>query len=47
MGDMADWIIEQGMDEWDAHEAGECLDGCPYCPDPEDAVQARRKKETP
>lgn len=34
MGDMADALIEQGMDELDRHTAGQCDDGgfyCPYC----------------
>ena len=33
MGDMADWNIDQGLDSWWAHKAGECdCDGpCQYC----------------
>ena len=32
MGDIADYVIEQGMDHWHAHLAGDCgPDPCQYC----------------
>lgn len=33
MGEMADALIEEGMDGWLAHISGDCnyLDPCPYC----------------
>jgi len=32
MGDMADELFEQGMDEWLRHQGGDCgPDPCPYC----------------
>ena len=31
MGDMADYLIEQGQDAWDAHLLGTCWGGCQYC----------------
>jgi hypothetical protein len=39
MGEMADWINEQGADEYDAHLRGDCEYGCPYC-----AVKTKRVK---
>ncbi len=30
MGEMADYAIEQGMDMWFAHMAGQCLEECVY-----------------
>ena len=36
MGDMADWLIEQGEDEWFAHLANDCgqYGPCQYCEEP-------------
>jgi len=31
MGDIADYLIEQGEDQYFAHLRGECEDICPYC----------------
>lgn len=31
MGDIADWIDEQGEDELIAHQSGYCLEDCRYC----------------
>jgi len=31
MGDMADWIIEQGQEQYLAHLEGRCEFGCIYC----------------
>jgi hypothetical protein len=31
MGDMADWLNEQGMDALDEHNRGDCDGWCPYC----------------
>ena len=31
MGDMADYDIEQGLDMWQAHLVGDCLQDCIYC----------------
>lgn len=42
MGDMADWIIEQGWEDLDAHRRGECDYGCREC---HDAVERDRKRE--
>jgi hypothetical protein len=37
MGDIADALIEEGMDLFLRHQAGLCGDGwCPYCDDPEE-----------
>ncbi len=31
MGDQADYLIEQGMDEWMRHKSGDCDVDCRYC----------------
>ena len=33
MGDIADYLIEQGEDMWIAHLAGNCFEDCIYCED--------------
>jgi hypothetical protein len=40
---MADYNIEQGEEEWWAHQAGNCRDWCPYCEEDifEDQEEAR------
>lgn len=45
MGEYADQAIEQGMDDWLAHKAGECgQDGpCQYCYENEQRNAKRRK----
>jgi len=41
MGDMADWINEQGQHAFDAHNLGDCDGDCPYCEEEQDKL--RRK----
>ena len=31
MGDMADYAVEQGYDEWVLHQIGDCVEDCRYC----------------
>ncbi len=31
MGEIADYITEQGEDMWLAHHEGRCLEDCIYC----------------
>ena len=44
MGDIADALTEQGMDEWQGHLIGQCgqYGPCPYCAKEETRREARR-----
>jgi len=44
MGDMADYLIEQGEDAYFAHLAGDCDQQCPcqYCAEDERKKQNRK-----
>ena len=46
MGDMADHLIEQGMDDWLSHKTGDCdTDGpCQYCYEREQRNEKRSKQ---
>lgn len=43
MGDMAEWVTDNGMAEWDAHVSRQCEDFCPYCADAEEKRERRKK----
>lgn len=43
MGEMADWIIENGEMELIAHQQGDCDGWCPYC----DEEETKKKKKPP
>jgi hypothetical protein len=43
MGEMADWLIEQGMAAEEAHQRGDCEYGCPRCTEEEAAEKAKQK----
>lgn len=44
MGDMADYLIEQGQDAYDAHLRGECDGPCQYCEQEERKEKAAKRK---
>lgn len=44
MGDMADWDFEQGFDELQAHQLGECDAWCHYCHQPAPPKRKRKSK---
>ena len=46
MGDMADFLIEQGIDELARHQAGMCEGPCPYCEEEEAIEQQQTIDET-
>lgn len=46
MGDAADSLTDDGMDELATHEAGECEYGCPYCEEEGDAEWTRSRRES-
>jgi len=43
MGEMADWLTEQGMEAEAAHRRGDCEYGCPGCAEKEAAEKKKRK----
>lgn len=47
MGDMADYIIDQGLDEWLRHLAGLCGEycDCQYCREEEQNKEASDEDE--
>ena len=44
MGDAADHLIEQGLDEWWTHQNGQCDGWCPYCEEELQKAAPRKRK---
>lgn len=41
MGDIAEYLIEQGEDAWIAHQLGQCDDLCQYCHEEDEESRLR------